>query len=541
MVLTLNLSAEQALNLQASTPRASGHHSVSPDPQIAGPNHRTRLDSILRHSGDSLEFLWTPPATMEVSVGASERDLYNWTLDGQGNTSSVSLDNVTKSPLDDGINKELKKAEIGLLAAILYLALFGNGIVLLVLRLRRQKLSRMQWFIAHLAIADVFVAFFNVLPQLMWDINTNFYGNNFLCKSVTYFQLVAMYASSWVLVMAAVDRYVSICHPLTSQTLTPKRVHLMISLAWTLSLVFSLPQFFIFSYTDPYGEGFTCHASFVDGWGLKAYVVWVFLSDYAVPFIILTFCYGRICHVVWLSVGSKESHIVRGGHGHSSMGGSSAHGATSSRTRTAVTVPVSEARRVRAYQRGVSRSKIKTIKLTLTVVLCYLICWAPYFFVQLFSVFGGEAYLEHPAVVLLMLMASLNSCSNPWIYLAFSSYNCPRVQQVRRVSRSWNASTHVTSAADSIHSHDRDSQHRHSQLGARSSNMSGNSASCHHGNATRNNRRLKSEKLIASRTRTLSQSPPLQTEHPDKIKIGIEKTCLASLQRIDHVTLQLSM
>ena len=66
-------------------------------------------------------------------------------------------------------------------------------------------------------------------------------------------QLVAMYASSWVLVMAAVDRYVSICHPLTSQTLTPKRVHLMISLAWSLSLVFSLPQFFIFSYTDPTG------------------------------------------------------------------------------------------------------------------------------------------------------------------------------------------------------------------------------------------------------------------------------------------------
>ena len=74
-------------------------------------------------------------------------------------------------------------------AAILYLAIFGNGIVLLVLRLRRQKLSRMQWFIAHLAIADLFVAFFNVLPQLMWDILRNFYGNDFLCKGVAYFQV----------------------------------------------------------------------------------------------------------------------------------------------------------------------------------------------------------------------------------------------------------------------------------------------------------------------------------------------------------------
>ena len=59
-----------------------------------------------------------------------------------------------------------------------------------------------------------------------------------------------MYASSYVLVMAAVDRYVSICHPLTNQTLSPKRIHLMILLAWGLSLFFSIPQIFIFSLHD---------------------------------------------------------------------------------------------------------------------------------------------------------------------------------------------------------------------------------------------------------------------------------------------------
>ena len=66
------------------------------------------------------------------------------------------------------------------------------------------------------------------------------------------FQLtvVGMYASSYVLVMAAVDRYVSICHPLTNQTLSPKRIHLMILLAWGLSLFFSIPQIFIFSLHD---------------------------------------------------------------------------------------------------------------------------------------------------------------------------------------------------------------------------------------------------------------------------------------------------
>ena len=76
----------------------------------------------------------------------------------------------------------------------------------------------------------------------------------------------------------------------------------------------------------------------------------------------------------------------------SSRSGSSSVSASNSHL--AANSSVSESKKPRAYQRGVSRSKIKTIKLTLTVVLCYLICWAPYFFVQLYTVFGGSKYLE---------------------------------------------------------------------------------------------------------------------------------------------------
>lgn len=69
------------------------------------------------------------------------------------------------------------------------MALFGNGLVLIVLKLRHQKLSRMQWFMVHLALADLFVCFFNILPQLIWDITVEFHGNDFVCRGVTYFQV----------------------------------------------------------------------------------------------------------------------------------------------------------------------------------------------------------------------------------------------------------------------------------------------------------------------------------------------------------------
>jgi hypothetical protein len=44
----------------------------------------------------------------------------------------------------------------------------------------------MQWFIVHLSLADIFVALFTVLPQLIDDITNHFYGGDFLCRFIKY-------------------------------------------------------------------------------------------------------------------------------------------------------------------------------------------------------------------------------------------------------------------------------------------------------------------------------------------------------------------
>ena len=55
------------------------------------------------------------------------------------------------------------------------------------------------------------------------------------------------------------------------------------------------------------GDGYECYAVFDPLWGLKAWVTWVFLSVYAIPFLLLAFCYTRICYVVWISVDSRQA------------------------------------------------------------------------------------------------------------------------------------------------------------------------------------------------------------------------------------------
>ena len=289
-------------------------------------------------------------------------------------------------------NEKLAKIEIAVQGVILCLAIIGNGLVLIILGMRRKKLSRMNMMIVHLSIADLFVAFFNVLPQMMWDItNGQFKGGDFLCRSVKYFQVVAMYASSYVLVTTAIDRYLAICHPLTAQTWSNRKTHLLVALAWGLSLVLSMPQIFIFAFREQGTGVYNCWALFDPQWTLQAYITFITLAIYIIPFIILAAAYGRICIVVWRSMMGKEpsKKVV------------SRRGMTSNRAENGTLLQQqngtkSSACNPRAHVRGpsMSRAKVRTVKLTLTVIICYLICWGPFFITQMWAAWDPYAPFE---------------------------------------------------------------------------------------------------------------------------------------------------
>ena len=94
------------------------------------------------------------------------------------------INQTTTYPPPWAKSHELTRIKIALQSVIIYLALFGNSVVLLVLKCRKNKLSRMQWFIVHLCITDIFVAIFNTMTQLIQDVNGGiFIGNDFWCPS----------------------------------------------------------------------------------------------------------------------------------------------------------------------------------------------------------------------------------------------------------------------------------------------------------------------------------------------------------------------
>ncbi|OXA62187.1 Vasopressin V1a receptor [Folsomia candida] len=74
--------------------------------------------------------------------------------------------------------------------------------------------------------------------------------------------------------------------------------------------------------------------------------------------------------------------------------------------------------------RAISRAKIKTIKLTITVICCYIVCSTPFMAALLWSAFDPYAkehpFFYGPTFTILTLLASLNSCANAFIVLFFN-------------------------------------------------------------------------------------------------------------------------
>ncbi|XP_007658276.2 vasopressin V1b receptor [Ornithorhynchus anatinus] len=305
-------------------------------------------------------------------------------------------------------DEELAKAEIGVLATILVVATAGNAAVVVALGRPGLKRSRMHVFVLHLAVTDLGVAVFQVLPQLAWDVTFRFQGPDLLCRAVKYLQVLSMFASTYMLLVMTLDRYLAICRPLRTLRQPGRSAYPLIAATWTLAAGLSLPQLFIFSLREVSRDSgvLDCWAHFRVPWGPRAYVTWTTLAIFVLPVAVLTACYGLICH-----------EICKNLRGKSRVWGPGA----------ATAEPSGPSARVSSV-RAISRAKIRTVKMTFVIVLAYVACWAPFFSVQMWSVWDENIRTEDSsdvAFTITMLLGSLSSCCNPWIYMSFSNHLLP--------------------------------------------------------------------------------------------------------------------
>ncbi|KAL0967189.1 hypothetical protein UPYG_G00248940 [Umbra pygmaea] len=199
-----------------------------------------------------------------------------------------------------------------------------------------------------------------------------------------------MFASTYMIVAMTIDRYHAVCKPMVSFLKGSFRRYVSICASWLISLAFSIPQLFIFSLQEVEDKLYDCWASFIEPWGSRIYISWMTLSVFVIPVVILLYCQIKICTGIYFNMKRK-----------------------------ALQASTSDGRN--GANKGVSSAMLKTVKMTFVIIMAYSICWSPFFVVQLWSAWSpSTAPINGPVFVLTMLLASLNSCTNPWIYLYYS-------------------------------------------------------------------------------------------------------------------------
>uniref|UniRef100_A0A8D0CA92 G-protein coupled receptors family 1 profile domain-containing protein n=1 Tax=Salvator merianae TaxID=96440 RepID=A0A8D0CA92_SALMN len=306
----------------------------------------------------------------------------------------VNSTNASTPPGRQARNEGLAQIEIAVLGLIFITASVGNFILILVLWKRRMRLSRMYVFLLHLSIADLMVAFFQVLPQLAWKITDIFMGPDVLCRTISYLQLLSMFASTYMIVIMAMDRLHAVSYPMVSFQNKGTLWNVSICISWIISLAFSVPQVFIFQKREVSPGVFDCQANFIKPWGTEVYVTWISVAIFFLPSTILIICHVKICRAIQMNMHLKSHNDFE----------------------------VTDQKQIQLSKESnancSSKTMIKTIKMTVVIVVAYVLCWSPFFIAQLWT-----AWHPHDArtevIAILMLLGNLNSCVNPWIYMYF--------------------------------------------------------------------------------------------------------------------------
>ncbi|XP_017473984.1 PREDICTED: gonadotropin-releasing hormone receptor-like isoform X1 [Rhagoletis zephyria] len=312
----------------------------------------------------------------------------------------VNETNGTMHYSKDMIFNDGHRLSITVYSILFVLSSIGNSTVLYLIVKRRwhnrtRSPSRIDIMLMHLAIADLMVTFLLMPLEIAWAYTVQWRSTDFVCRLMSFFRVFGLYLSSFVLVSISIDRYYAILKPLKFST---SRGRIMLAIAWVASVICSTPQAFVFHLEQHpkvtgYYQCVTFH-SFPTELQKMIYQISTMCAMYTFPLITFIYCYGRI----YLEIYSKSKRMVKGDDKNGF------------------------ARFRRSNDDVLGRAKKRTLKMTITIVIVFVICWTPYYIICMwFWIDKHSAYNVNPLLrKILFIFACTNSCMNPLVYGVFN-------------------------------------------------------------------------------------------------------------------------
>ncbi|KAG7269743.1 hypothetical protein CRUP_006156, partial [Coryphaenoides rupestris] len=257
-----------------------------------------------------------------------------------------------------------------------------------------RRKSHVRILIMNLTVADLLVTFIVMPVDAAWNLTVQWRAGDLACRALMFLKLVAMYSCAFVTVVISLDRHSAILNPLGISE-AKRRSKVMLSVAWTMSVVLSFPQMFIFHIvTITVPQNFTqctTHGSFVQRWQETLYNMFTFVCLFLLPLAIMIFCYARILVEISSRMGrgnlvSREVHLRRS-------------------------------------HNNIPKARMRTLKMSIVIVTSFIVCWTPYYLLGLWYWLFPEEMEEtvsHSLTHMLFIFGLFNACLDPITYGLFT-------------------------------------------------------------------------------------------------------------------------
>ncbi|XP_035007651.1 gonadotropin-releasing hormone II receptor isoform X2 [Hippoglossus stenolepis] len=257
-----------------------------------------------------------------------------------------------------------------------------------------KRKSHVRVLIINLTVADLLMTFIVMPVDAVWNITVQWLAGDLVCRLLMFLKLQAMYSCAFVTVVISLDRQSAILNPLAINE-ARKRNRVMLSVAWAMSVVLSVPQIFLFhNVTIIHPEEFTqctTRGSFMSHWHETAYNMFTFSCLFLLPLVIMITCYTRIfCEISKRlktdNLSSNEVHL-------------------------------------RCSKNNIPRARMRTLKMSIVIVLSFIICWTPYYLLGLWYWFFPddlEGKVSQSLTHILFIFGLVNACLDPVIYGLFT-------------------------------------------------------------------------------------------------------------------------
>uniref|UniRef100_A0A182JQL4 G-protein coupled receptors family 1 profile domain-containing protein n=1 Tax=Anopheles christyi TaxID=43041 RepID=A0A182JQL4_9DIPT len=273
-----------------------------------------------------------------------------------------------------------------LYALVAIVGLFGNTLVIYVV-LRFSKMQTVtNMYILNLAIADQ--CFLIGIPFLITTMHLGEWTfGNAMCKAYMVSTSITQFTSSIFLFIMSADRYIAVCHPISSPRFrTPLVSKAVSAIAWTASALIMLPVMLYANTIHREKDKMSCNIMWPSETGANSgstFTLYSLILGFAIPLTLILMFYYLVIRKL-RTVGPKSKSKEK------------------------------------------KRSHRKVTKLVLTVITVYVLCWLPYWISQVALINSPpdicKSRLEITVFVLVSWLGYSNSAMNPILY-AFLSDN----------------------------------------------------------------------------------------------------------------------